>query len=187
MQVLNQPSEEGTEQAGMDDLGSVIDREELESQGTMTTMAKENMQNILDIKPIRTADKARNRSKKRPELILRSITEEADEEVDDRYKMLDFLNNLSSQRSQDILTDIDQSYIQHQEKQSQHNYIVRILEGVIDYINCHPDMKVLEITIAKDFREDALSRNFLRRYASLKSLIDSRELEVSIKLISIKQ
>lgn len=63
---------------------------------------------------------------------------------------------------------------------------MKILESLIEFINDRPELKILEIAIAKDFSKDALSRHFLRTYSALKQLIDSRELEVTVKLISIR-
>lgn len=64
---------------------------------------------------------------------------------------------------------------------------MRILDSLIEYINDRPDLKILEITIAKDFSKDGLSRHFLRSYTALKQLIDSRELEVTMRLISMRK
>lgn len=62
---------------------------------------------------------------------------------------------------------------------------MKILEGLIDYINDRPDMKVLDATFVKDFSRDSISRDFSRTYQKLKDLIEERELEVSVKVISV--
>ena len=110
---------------------------------------------------------------------------EAPEEADPRFKLLEFLNSLGSKQAR-VATDLDRSYVQRQERQSEEEYIVKILEGLIDYINDHPDMKVLDATFAKDFSRDSLSHDFSRTYQKLKDLIEERELEVSVKVISVK-
>lgn len=47
-------------------------------------------------------------------------------------------------------------------------------------------MKVLDAIFAKDFSNDTLSRDFSRTYSKLKALIDERELEMTVKVISVK-
>lgn len=67
--------------------------------------------------------------------------------------MLEFLNNLGSKQSR-VLTDIDRSYFRRQERHSEEEYTAKILEELINYINERPDLKILDVTIAKDFSYD---------------------------------
>lgn len=47
-------------------------------------------------------------------------------------------------------------------------------------------MKILDATFAKDFSQENFTIEFTKSYDKLKRLIDDRELEVSVKVISIR-
>ena len=60
-------------------------------------MDKQNILKILDIKPMRGDSIASAEIPRRAADIMRTIREEP-EEVDDRFKMLEFLNSLSNRQ-----------------------------------------------------------------------------------------
>lgn len=125
-------------------------------------MDRSNIIKVLDLEGGRKSRRDFEKIPRTAAEIMLTIAE-APEEADPRFKLLEFLNSLGSKQAK-VATELDRSYIQRQERQSQDDYIVKILEGLIDYINDHPDMKVLEAIFAKDFGRDTASGDFTRTY-----------------------
>lgn len=146
-------------------------------------MDKQNLTKILEINALRDSTFDEDAIPRKAQDIMRTIAERS-EEADARFKMLEFLNNLGSTSSK-VLTEIDRSYFKRQERHSEDEYIVKVLEELTEYINERPDLKILDVTIAKDFSYDQLSSDFIQAHKKLKRLIDERELEVTFKVISV--
>ena len=155
-----------------------------EDKHSLSVMNRENILKVLDLGAARLSRRDFQKIPRTAEEIMLTIAE-APEEADPRFKLLEFLNTLGSKQAT-VATELDRSYVQRQERQHEDDYAVKILEGLIDYINDHPNMKVLDALFAKDFSRDSLTRDFTRTYNKLKELIDERELEVTVKVISVK-